>query len=314
MGCLGRWSLLLLGAAACAEAPALAPPSADTDEDASTSPWDACPDDLVAERGEVVNDPRLQESSGLVAGGSEDAPVLWGHNDSGYAPELFAIDPASGDVLAKVTLSNGQNVDWEDITRLADGRLVVGDVGDNLSRREHVSIWRLSEPDPSRGDHEVEAEEVRWTYADGEARDVEALLTDPSDGSLWMVSKRFDGVAGVFRADADGQGAQVVERVMSLQFGEPPLLGDRLVTGGDVSQDGRWVALRTYFHVWLWPRHDGQSLGDALSGEACGPYELATEPQGEAIAFVGERFVTHSERVGEPLWWYGWPPGSSALP
>jgi hypothetical protein len=62
--------------------------------------------------------------------------------------------------------------------------------------------------------------------------------------------------------------------------------GQLMVTGGAVSPDDRWVALRTYTDAYVWPL-TGSDVAGALAGE---PRQVALpeSAQGEAISFTGD--------------------------
>jgi hypothetical protein len=78
-----------------------------------------------------------------------------------------------------------------------------------------------------------------------------------------------------------------------------------VITGGDVSADGSFVALRTYEAVWVWPRGDEQSVAQSVSravvaGQPCQVVSIS-ELQGEAVAFDGDEMVTIGEGVQQPI-------------
>ena len=88
----------------------------------------------------------IPESSGLIAS-RKHPDVFWTHNDSGNAPELFAVT-REGKLLATYML-NVRNTDWESITADDEGHLYVGDTGNNEHRRDRVFVYRVDEPDPA---------------------------------------------------------------------------------------------------------------------------------------------------------------------
>ncbi len=69
-----------------------------------------------------------------------------------------------------------------------------------------------------------------------------------------------------------------------------------MAVGGDISSDGKQIAIKNYWVVYYWEREDGESIPDALSRKPVQlPYK--PEPQGEAIGFSysGDRYYTLSE-------------------
>ena len=95
-----------------------------------------------------VQDRRFKEASGLAA--SQRWPgIYWALNDSGNAPEVFAMDD-QGQSRGTFRVEDAQNVDWEAM-QVGPGRdggsaLYVGDIGDNDRERREVVIYRV----PSR--------------------------------------------------------------------------------------------------------------------------------------------------------------------
>jgi hypothetical protein len=70
------------------------------------------------------------------------------------------------------------------------------------------------------------------------------------------------------------------------------------VTAGDVSADGRTIALRTYDRLYVWKRRGGESVAAALRRRPCSPpNDLLGEGQGEALALTrdGQAFYTVPE-------------------
>jgi hypothetical protein len=258
--------------------------------------------------GGTVEEPRVVELSGFAAS-RHHAGVLWGHNDSGGAPELYALSE-DGRSLGAYHLDGVEAIDWEDMAAGPDA-LYVGDIGDNGAERSTVTVHRVPEPDETPmapGAPLADAEAIELRYPSGPS-DAEALLVDPRTGDLVIVTKSLIGASRILSAPASAlvPGAPVtLTDAGALQVPLPSLSGAGLpgtaVTGGDVSPDGSIVLLRTYRSVLAFERTDGQSLADALLGEPCfGPQE--EEPQGEAIAFTGDgaAYVTASEGSGVPI-------------
>jgi hypothetical protein len=243
----------------------------------------------------------LTEVSGVAASRRNDG-VLWMHDDSGGDPEVFAVG-LDGAPRGSYLLEGAEATDWEDMASGPDD-LYLGDIGDNTSQRDGVTVYRVAEPTlTGAGDAGEQAmggvEALTLTYADG-ARDAETLLADPVSGDLFVVSKQWDGApAGVYRIPADPPAGATVamERV-----GDAAVPDGELATGGDVSADGSLVAIRTYQSVLLWDRAPDQTVAEALAGEPCKGAATA-ELQGESVAFLpsGEAYVTVSEGESPPI-------------
>lgn len=248
----------------------------------------------------------LTEASGVVA--SRALPdVLWLHNDSGDDARLFAL-AHDGAHLGTLSLSVPRPRDAEDIAiaAAADGGwfLYLGDIGDNDAVRASISIVRVREPGELPPERPfaltLDADILGVTYPDG-AHNAETLLADPATGDLFIVEKTSAAVSGIYRIAAPfvPGGSVVAERVATLSTGD----GLGLATGGDVSPDGREVAVRGYGRTAsLWRRLPGSALADAFATEACA-IPIAREGQGEAFGWLpdGSGYVTTSEGAGQPL-------------
>ena len=113
----------------------------------------ACPGFRAGVSVGAVSDPSVVEASGLAAS-RQNPGVLWVHNDSGNAVELFAIGDDGG-VRAPYLPTGITNRDWEDLA-IGPGPaagvdyLFIGDIGDNGLARSSITIYRIPEPAVSR--------------------------------------------------------------------------------------------------------------------------------------------------------------------
>jgi hypothetical protein len=227
-----------------------------------------------------VTAPAARELSGLVLARSG---VFWAHNDSGDAPRLLALE-RDGRLRGEVAVTGAEHFDWEAIAA-RNRTLYIGDIGDNLAQRPEVVVYRVREPAP--GVTSVAAERIALRYPDG-AHDAEALLADPRTGALAIVTKD-DGVVYAGRTGT-------LRRVASLRLGA--------ITAGDISADGRVIALRSYDRAYVWTRRRGESLARALRRKPCvAATGLFAEGQGETLALTrdGRAFYTVPEGPNPPL-------------
>jgi hypothetical protein len=228
-----------------------------------------------------VNAASATELSGLVLARSG---VLWTLNDSGDSPRVFGLD-RRGRLLREVAVTGAEAVDWEDIA-IRGKTLYAGDIGDNLAQRPEVAVYRFGEPGP--GVTSVAAERIALKYPDG-AHDAEALLVDPRDGTVAIVTKDLGGASGVYTSTRGGS----LKKRGTLKLG----IG-QLITAGDVSGDGRTIVLRSYDRAFVWTRGRKESLARALKRAPCSAdADLLDEGQGESIALTrdGRAFYTVPE-------------------
>jgi hypothetical protein len=232
-----------------------------------------------------MTDPRVTESSGLVASGRHPG-VLWTLNDSDNAPLLFAVGP-DGRTRAALRL----RVDSRDWEGLAPGRdqagrpaLYVGDIGDNASARTlGVLVHVVAEPARLR-DATVRPVSYRLRYPD-RPQNAEALLVDPSANRLYVATKEALG-GRLYQAPARLRTDR--PNVMT-RLGRVPAL----VTDGAFGPGGRLV-LRSYGRAYVYDR----------VGAAPRVLALPDQPQGESLAVVegGRAVLVGSEGAGSEVW------------
>lgn len=237
--------------------------------------------------------PDLEEVSGLVV--SRAHPELrWVHQDSGDAAMLYALG-ADGADRGRVRVGGAEAIDWEDLALGQDGTLYLGDIGDNQAWRSSVQIYAVSEPRPGV-DTRVQARRMDVTYPD-EPHNAETLLVDPA-GDLYIVTKSKKGHSRLFALGAFREGSTEARLLGQHDFQGSK--DQRKVTGGDIDPTGRWMALRTYAGIWLFPIPDGDVAAGFLSAPCA--VEAPAEEQGESVAFSASGLVVVSEGEGVPLW------------
>ncbi|RST07314.1 WD40 repeat domain-containing protein [Streptomyces sp. WAC07149] len=231
--------------------------------------------------GFTITDPRIKESSGLAASRIHPG-VYWTHNDSDDGPYVYAVDSATGKTVARLTLTGiGTPRDVEAISLGPDGRLYLGDIGDNRDGTwDHVWIYRFQEP-KELGDRTVAAEQFTVTYADG-PRNAEALMVHPVTGRVYIASKNEQGgglYEGPERLSADGR--NVFRRVAEVPW----------VTDGAFSPDGTRLTLRGYLTARTYAWKDGrpEGAGERVDAPWQGQAEsVAYAPDGRTLMFGAE--------------------------
>ena len=185
----------------------------------------------------TMNYPSLDESSGIVAS-RRHLGVYWTHNDQGNAPALFAIT-REGVLIAEVRVDD-KNDDWEDIAIDDEGRLYIGEIGNEGRRKDELEVLRVVEPDPrikSRGKYRRVSVDKRWRLKfSGAPFDSESLFVWRGWG--YVISKTNKGKPAVmYRFPLDEQKEVVVlEVVATLPIRSP-------VTAADLSPDGARLAV-----------------------------------------------------------------------
>jgi hypothetical protein len=190
---------------------------------------DATP--AVTEVGRLRNK-SIKEASGLAASRTH-ADVYWTHND-GDDGVLYAIR-SDGTSIGDVKV-DAKFKDWEDIAADASGNLYLADCGNNDANRQHMTIYRVAEPDPTGGGKARTTATWRLSFP-GKPFNCESLFIVGEYG--YIISKHENKrPAGVYRfalaTPAKKRGA--LEHVVDLPIDEP-------ITAADVSRDGKRLAV-----------------------------------------------------------------------
>lgn len=258
-----------------------------------------------------LTDPGLKEVSGIVAAHEEG--TFWVHNDSGDGANIYLID-RQAKLIKSFSLEGIDVIDCEDIDRvkIADKNyLVLADIGNNLGKRTWACLYVF--PEPSVSDSSlISKKNIKTIFVKfpGQKRlDAESIMVDPTDNTLYVVSKReFQSTvysAPVFRNRK--QQYFTLSKVAELPF--------TFATAAAIDPTGKELLIKNITTIFYWKRKPGESWGETLQSK---PIEVpySVEPQGEAIAFDkdGTGFYTISERpfgLKSYLYYFGKNPKSN---
>lgn len=260
----------------------------------------------------TLANPSIKESSGIVAS-RRNSDLYWTHNDSGDGPFIYAFD-RMGNSAGVWRVTGATADDWEDIAAGPgpDGGgeyLYVGDIGDNGRNREEVIVYRFPEPkilpedagSTGASPQATEpAEPLYLRYPDGK-HNAEALLVHPQTGDLYIVTKKQDGAAGVYKLTAAALREPRVQTLVKVTDLELPTIIPGLVTGGDISPDGRRLILCDYFGGYEYTL-TGNAFDEIWKGKP-ETIDLGGREQGEAVCYTldGKAVLATSEGVPAAL-------------
>ena len=260
----------------------------------------------------TIQIPELVESSGVVAS-RRMRDVYWTHNDD-RGPVLYSFD-RSGRARGAWRVSGARCVDWEDIAygpgpNRGSGYLYVGDIGDNNRIRKQLTIYSVEEPQISSFSSEERttkpATAIHVRYPDG-AHDAETLMVHPSTGDIYIVTKARgdDEETAVYKLSApyDHRQVKTLKRVATLDLPEqsPLTLLIGRITGGDISPDGKSVALCDYLRGYR--ATIGSGNFDDVWKSSWQTLDVGQRRQGEALCYRadGKALLTTSEGGSPPL-------------
>jgi len=210
----------------------------------------------------TVDREAVPECSALVASPTHER-LFWTLSDSDGPARLVPIRPSGlvavpagsaplfgGRKYLGVEIPGARNLDWEALTADGSGNLILGDVGNNLSRRRELVLYVIPEPAPGA---ESAAPTRRVTFAwpdqtefpDPElSHDCEAIFW--YKGKLHLLTKhRRDTLSRLWRAEIPPS----VNRAYLTLVGAFDAHG--MVTDASISPDGRRLAVLTYRVLWV---------------------------------------------------------------
>lgn len=251
----------------------------------------------------------LDEISGIAMGSSPG--VLWMHNDSGSAPLLYAVDIATGALLATVTLAVDLAYDWEAMSAgpcagdSAERCLYVGDIGDG-GMRELLGlppqILRFHEPDPALGDQTLtDLETMSLSYPDAMAHNAEAMVVD-AQGRVFILTKEEGNIFWLFGAPFT-PGDTPVELDSYGEFDISSMHdGDATkVTAADFDPEQNRLIVRGWTGIIEYVLPDDRDL-TALDGIVPRVVPSVDETQGETVVYGNGGYYFVSEGANTPIY------------
>ena len=250
----------------------------------------------------------MKEISGMAC--SRVTPgYIWEHGDENMDSDrrLLAIQPdGTQQMEVKISTSSDRD-DWEDIcTGMYDGKhyIFIGAIGDNdLQFKDKYYIYYFEEPAVTSGSTTVTASEIVFGYPDGKAYNTETLMYDNIEQMFYIVTKE-EGVCSLYSLPfkTSYSGKQTLTKVCELGNGSK----FNLCTGGDISPDGNWMAIKNKKYVLLWERQGSESLSVTATRR---PVQIAAyeeEAQGESLAWDDYTtfYTTSDQKKDVPIYKY----------
>lgn len=230
----------------------------------------------------------LKETSGLAItpGGK-----FWSHNDSGNGPNLYEVSSGGG-LLRTLFIENTQNKDWEDLAIDDQGRIYIGDFGNNSNNRQDLAIYRINNPDQLTADTTL-ADTISFSYANQRTFpphtsewnfDCEAFFW--FQDSLYLFTKNrtnpFNGYTNMYRIPAEtGTHSAILVDSFFTGLG---LKEQYWIAAADISPDGKRMILLGYDRLWLFHCYAGTDF----FGGGVREMRLGGLTQKEAVAFLNE--------------------------
>lgn len=233
------------------------------------------------------NNPAITETSGL-SRSTYKRKVLFLHNDSGDSARFFAVSRKCN-TRAVITVRGVTARDWEDMAPGPDHTLWFGDIGDNGSTRESISVVRVKEPKKlpkDRPTRSVKGTSYELVYPDG-AHNAEAMMIRPKSGWLYIITKS-PTAGAIYRAPAvlDPNNPNVLTKIADAPTG---------LSRADFARTGGRFVLGGYKSVFIY---------DKMGAEPTRVPVPAGHTFGEALTWTrnGQAIILGGEGAGTSLW------------
>ena len=259
-----------------------------------------------------IESSEISESSGIIASRCNEN-AFWTHNDSGNQNLIYALN-IKGEHLGAWRVSGSKNKDWEGIGTFKDEKgecfLYLGDIGNNARDRGELTIYRIKEPriaaaNKAAGKNNPEltetAQAIKINYPDFR-HDAETLIVHPNTGDIYVLTKRISGAAGVYRLKANYaiDKPNTLEKIADFSV---PAIPNGLLTGGDITTDGKRVIICDYFNAYELKLPEKAKSFEEIWTQEIKIVQLGERPQGEAICYTsdGKSIVATSERKNSSI-------------
>ncbi len=237
----------------------------------------------------------ISETSGLETLSMSDG--FWTLNDAGNTNEIFLFD-TKGKIKEIVEITNAKNIDWEALASNGIDELYIGDFGNNKNVRSDLTIYHV------KVDHiknnKVSASKTTFTYEDQKKfppkkkdRNFDAEAFIFYKGYFYIFSKnrssQFDGKTKLYKIPA------IEGKFIAKLIGEFKTCSDAkdcLITGADISEDGKSLALLTKNKVFLFSNYKGDDFFNGKNQKI----KFSYNSQKEAISIVGNLLYITDER------------------
>ncbi len=237
----------------------------------------------------------INESSGLAKSSFRD-DIVWTLNDSGDVPRIFAID-LKGQLVGEVAIEGAGASDWEAITSDGNGRLLIGDIGNNENQRQDLVVYVIDEPDPSAGSAQAK-QTIAFRYPEQKSFPDKDDFNFDAEALFWWKDRLFlltkhrsdqNTVLYMFPDNWD-EGKLDLVRISETTLGS-------MVTDAAVSPDNQHLAILTYTGIFVFeaPEEGYDFLANPVKQI---DFYTNVSMQCEGLAWLGNALYMSNEQRG----------------
>jgi hypothetical protein len=228
---------------------------------------------------------KLKEVSGITY--FPETNLIYALEDSGNDNKIFALN-SEGKLEKTITVTNADNVDWEDITKDKTGNIYIGDFGNNDNERKDLCIYKVAKNELSK-ENAVSEYKISFSYPEQTEfppkksemfYDVEGFFEYQNYFYLFTKnrSKGFDGTAFIYKI-LNAPGTQKAVRIG--EFKTCDNYNHCVLTSATISPDGKKAVLLSHDKIVLFQNFSGDLFHKGSQTEI----KLNHFSQKEAIVF-----------------------------
>ena len=236
----------------------------------------------------------LKENSGIIS--LQDSTV-WIVEDGGNKDILYKVN-FKGDIVKTLKVKNGDNDDWEDLTKDELGNVYIADFGNNNNKRKNLTIYKVPNPEIEPGD-KIDAEKIEFNYPEQKdfppkksARFFDAEALFHRNNKLFIVTKNrsnpFTGSAYIYSVP-DTKGKYDATLIAEINLCSEWKTCQ--ITGIDISPSGQKIIALSYGKLFIFT----DFTGDDFSNGKIEEIDLGIRTQLESICFINEHTVLLSD-------------------
>lgn len=236
--------------------------------------------------------------------------LIWTIQDSGNPDEIYGIDQ-KGAISQTISVSNAENIDWEDITSDNEGNLYIGDFGNNDNDRKDLAIYKIDNKNIDKSEVEA-AYKISFSYPEQTDfppkkkelfYDCEGFFEMNNHFYLFTKnrSKGFDGTTFLYKIPNTPGNHQAV---LLGKFKTCNEYNTCVITSAAISQDQKKVVILSHDSVWLFENFTDDNF---LSGTKTA-LQLDDYSQKEAVCFKDNNTLyiadEKTKKIGGKLYEY----------
>lgn len=248
------------------------------------------------------NNQMTKESSGLIKS-SKYENIYYTHDDSkskeadsiNYLYAFSFVDENNakyGKWEYKIQLEDTINIDWEDISITDDGKIIIGDIGNNFNNRKYFYFYIFDEPEKNQ--KLIKSEDIKkiaFRIAEVFWQDNNEALFYYED-SIYILTKELWGRSKLYKLNLN----KVEEKELyNLEFINN-YTDKGIITGADISPDKKKLAILTYDKINIYDISKGLTFDNLIKTI---PLEINIRyRQYEGITFVDNNKLIISTEQG----------------